>query len=55
MIEKIVKRLKRFTLVEIELIAGIDCSDLINTLIKESKIKVCGKFYKYVEPRIENF
>lgn len=55
MIEKIAKRLKRFTLSEIELIVGFECINLIETLIKEGKLKVCGKYYEYIEPKIENF
>lgn len=55
MIEKIAKRLKRFTQKELELIAGFECGDIIAEMLKNGKLKICGNYYEYVEPKVENF
>lgn len=55
MIEKIAKRLKRFSLKEFELIAGVECGDKIAEMVANGKLKICGKYYEYVEPKVENF
>lgn len=49
MIEKIMKRLKRFTINELELISGVNCSNIIREFLKLGKLKTCGNFYEYVE------
>lgn len=54
MLEKIMKRLKRFSLSELELIADCDCKMAVCEFIGSGKLKTCGDFYEYIEPKAES-
>lgn len=49
MLEKIAKRLKRFTLDEISLYVETDCQNQLNSLIEKRLLAFDGKFYEYIE------
>lgn len=51
MLEKIAKRLKRFTLDEISLYVETDSQNQLNSLIEKRLLAFDGKFYEYIESK----
>lgn len=47
---KLAKRLKTFTLSELELIADCDCKIIVLELLKEGSLQTWNEMYEYVEP-----